>query len=421
MSILLGFISIDSYAASSQLYFTNAAGLGNAYSGDAAAAEDASTEYTNPAGLSLIHHTQFVFGNVEGRFNGRFVGTDTYAIPGVISIPQTGLTRGQPVYGPYPFVYLSIPLPCKFTFGFGILTPFGIGVSIPDNSLVRYAATRFVMYDIDLSPAISYQINDQLSAALALDIQRLSHYTRAMSPSLTGGPDAKVINDATGWGYGWHAGILYQMTPCTRVGLNYLSRSVIHPRGQSEYVFIPGSNVGTEIISNNYKFSTALPPTVTASIYSDINPQWALLGTIGFTQWSIINQTVFYNIANPTSTGGPSVVNGVLNQYYRDTWRFAGGVNYKFCPKWMLRLGASYDSDPTNDTYRPLSDPGSQAISLAIGIRYQAIKTLSIDAGYMHAFVRPSSVNTVSGLNTELGTVRLQRDAAGLQITWNMA
>jgi len=418
--ILLGIACANVSASSAQLYFNNASGLGNANAGEAAIADDASTVYNNPAGLTLIDHPQLVAGMVEGRFDGHFVGTDTYAIPGVVSIAQTGYTNGIPTYGPYPFVYYSHPINDAFTFGFGMLTPFGIGIQIPQASRVRYAGTRFLMYDIDLSPSIGWRITDALSFGLGLDLQYLEYYTRSMSPSFTGGPDAKTINDAHDWATGFHFGFLYKLNQKIRAGLTFHSQTVFHPNGRSEYVFTPGAYVGNEIVSNSYKFKTLVPATTTVSIYDDVTPQWAMMGTVGYSKWSALRQTIYQNIAAPTSTGGPSQVNGPTTQYYHDTWRVAVGTNYKVNPRWTVRLGTSFESDPTNDKYRPLTDPGSQAISLNVGVHYQALKTLGLDLGYQHSFISASSVNTVNGLNTEYGQVYMDRDALGGQLTWDI-
>lgn len=415
IGLFLGIASLNVYAASSQLYFDNASGLGNAYAGEAAIAEDASTEYFNPAGLMLIHHRQVATGGVLGRFDGHFVGTDTFTIPGVASIQQTGFTNGRPSYGPYPFVYYAQPINNCLAFGFGILTPFGIGVSIPEYSRVRYAGTRFVMFVLDASPAIAYRLNDKVSLGIGLDFQTLSYYTRNMSPQF-GGPDAKVINSANGMGIGFHAGVLYQMNKAIRAGLAFQSQTVFHPSGTSEYVFNPGANVGNEVVSNNFHFSTIVPATTTFSIYDEVTPCWAMLGSLGYSAWSSVRQTILYHIAQP----GPSQVDGVNNQFYRDTWRLALGTNYKINPQWMLRAGTSFETDPTNDTYRPLTDPGSQAITIAFGARYQPIRCFWLDGGYLHSFIRSSSVNTVNGLNTEFGQVYLDRDALGFQATWDI-
>ncbi len=420
VGVLLGLVSTNINASGLQLNFVNASGLGNAYSGAAAIADDASTIYFNPAGMSLIDHQQFVIGINGGRFNGTYRGSDVFSIPPFVTIPQSGFVNGQPAYAPYPFIYYMRPVNDKIAFGLGVSVPQGFGTSIPDTSIIRYSGTETIIYVIDITPAVSYKINNQLSAGLGLDIQNMTLKTAVMFPSFTGGPDSRIINNASGWGYGWHGGLLYKINPCTRVGLTYHSQSVFHPQGQSEFVVVPKSDVGNEIVSNNFKFSTTLPPYTMLSVYRDINQQLAVMGTVSYEQWSFLNHIVLHNIAATTITGAPAQTNAEIQQYFRDTWHLAVGANYKINHCWMLRAGLGYETDPTVNQYRVITNSGTGSTSIAVGAHYQAFRTLGFDGGYMHFFMRSSSIHAVNGLNTENGTVQLQRDAAGLQATWDI-
>src|SRR5215475_11994401 len=58
IGVLLGMLPGSASAAGFQLMEQNASGLGNAYAGQAAAAEDASAIYFNPAGLPNTGHGQ---------------------------------------------------------------------------------------------------------------------------------------------------------------------------------------------------------------------------------------------------------------------------------------------------------------------------------------------------------------------------
>src|SRR5579872_1673108 len=141
-STLIGLAGANANAAGSELFFDNVSGMGNAYSGKAAVADDASTEYFNPAGLTYIKQQEIVLGDIQGRFNGKFTGSTTFNIPPFVTIPQTGFANGSATVAPFPFFYYARPIADKFFFGFGILTPTGIGISVPEDTIVRYVATR---------------------------------------------------------------------------------------------------------------------------------------------------------------------------------------------------------------------------------------------------------------------------------------
>lgn len=414
---LLGLLPITfAHASGLQGFYNNASGLGEAFSGEAAVADDASTEYFNPAGLSRFDHQQLVLGADATKYSNKFSGSTTDFM---IGLTQSGTAHSH-AYVPWPFLYYTAPVVPKLNFGLGITSPFGIGANFPDDSLVRYNGTSFHFITLDLSPALSYQINKAFSVGVALDVVYLNVMSNLMFPSSTPGViDSKSLNNATDWGGGWHAGMLYQATPTTRLGLAFHSQVILNPHGKSEFVIVPGSNVGNEIISNNFKFNYILPRSATVSAYHDVNTKVAILGSIDFTDWSSQKHTLLQSFA---LNGAPGMSTNVdLMQFYQNTFRFSAGTHYKLNPNWMLRAGISYDQDPSNGNYRSANDPGSGSTSIAIGAHYQAMKTLALDMGYQHFFMRASSINLVTPVLSQTGTGQLHQDTIGLQMTWDMA
>ena len=76
----------------------SASGLGNAYAGAAAVAEDASTIYFNPAGMSLLGSSQFVAAGQAIKLDATFAGTATN--PGLLGGGAgTGGNGGQQFAG----------------------------------------------------------------------------------------------------------------------------------------------------------------------------------------------------------------------------------------------------------------------------------------------------------------------------------
>ena len=85
VSLALGGASGPALASAFALIEQNASGLGNAYAGQAAAAEDASTIFFNPAGMTRLPGRNFVVAghliqpsatfNIAGRCGKPFVHT----------------------------------------------------------------------------------------------------------------------------------------------------------------------------------------------------------------------------------------------------------------------------------------------------------------------------------------------------------
>ena len=84
-----------------------------------------------------------------------------------------------------------------------------------------------------------------------------------------------------------------------------------------------------------------------------------------------------------------SVQNITVPLDFRNTWRFSAGVDFKPTPCWILRAGTAYDQSPVKsaDT-RTFRLPDSNRYWLAVGAGYEINKSLTIDAGYSHLFIK---------------------------------
>src|SRR5882724_272869 len=102
-------------------------GLGSAFAGEAAVAEDASTVYFNPAGLTLLEGTQFVSGAHVIAAKSEFENDGSQLNPRV----GTGRLRGPDSEGGefafIPTTYISHALTDRVHLGIGANAPFGLG------------------------------------------------------------------------------------------------------------------------------------------------------------------------------------------------------------------------------------------------------------------------------------------------------
>jgi len=112
-------------------------GLGNAYAGGAASAEDATTVFFNPAGLTRLDGQQFIAGAhiimPSAKFNNE---SSTHILQGVTKVPLLGGNGGNGgVTKVIPNMYFSKKLSDRFTVGIGINAPFGLATEY-DNTWV---------------------------------------------------------------------------------------------------------------------------------------------------------------------------------------------------------------------------------------------------------------------------------------------
>ncbi len=391
-------------ASDFSLPFVNVSELGNMYSGVAASATDASTSYTNPAGLVKLKSPELVLGGINVYGTTQFHGTTTTLISS-----ETATTNGN-MGGFIPLFYYSHPINENVVFGFGENAPFGLGTKYSKTSPLRYTATTSKIIVVDLSPSIGIKLNDQYSVGFGFDAEQINLTLHKMIGFPLAIPDADSQNYVHGWGYGFHAGIMDQVTPAARLGLTYHSQVMFHANGYSQ-VFATSGNFRTYQRAN-----TALPALTQLSLDYDVNPKLAAMATVSYTHWSTLQQVTLKNYVLP----GGFVTPVTIPFEYHNTLDYAAGLNYKANDKWILRTGMQYLNTPSNNRNRSVVDPLGNAILLAVGAHYQKNAVLGFDFGYAHQFAQTTHINTVTPISSAIGHEWISPNVFGAQLTWNV-
>src|SRR5579883_570916 len=407
-------------------YFYSDVATGDAGAGGAALAQDASTVFTNPAGMVRIQNPEVVgvgsLLSVDAKFTGSNTWNTTLLPAPLNTYTQTGTAQSQTTQF-IPALHLVIPTNSRFSFGFSVAPTYGLLTSYPNTSIVRYNSTESQLQVIDISPAVAYDINKQWSAGAGVDLTQAYFVYRAMAglPSLTPAApttsDTQSKNTGDGWGFGGHVGLLYQMTPCTRFGLNYRSRISILAESQST---ISGPLANATF--NNFHTTIVLPAETTLSAYTDLNRHWAVDGSINYTQWSSINNgsQTFYNVAAP---GAPAVV--TQPWHYKNSWLFALGGIFKASECWTFRAGAHFDETPIPSNQVIPAVPDANRWALGVGAHYQILKQVGVDLGWSHLWLKDANITApitiASQTSTPNGTSRTHADIVSGQITWDLA
>ena len=171
-------------------------GLGTAYAGGAAQAEDASTIFFNPAGIALLDQGEFQFGGQlvmpQATFNNQ---GSHYNLPNTPAngLPLSGGNGGDGgVNHLLPNIYLSQPVFRSpqygdLTVGVGLSVPFGLETDYSPGWVGRYSALRSKLTTFDIQPTIAYRLFDRISLGASLDIQYASaRLTQAIDFGLLG-------------------------------------------------------------------------------------------------------------------------------------------------------------------------------------------------------------------------------------------
>ena len=148
----------------------NASGLGHAYAGGAAAAEDVSTIFYNPAGLVRLQTTQAVVAaNVicpSAKFH------DSGSQPAAFQpLGGTGGDAGDCAI--VPNLYLGIPFTDKWSFGIGVNVPFGLKTEYDSDWLGRFQAVKSKLDTVNINPVLSWEPTPHLTVGGGVSWQRV--------------------------------------------------------------------------------------------------------------------------------------------------------------------------------------------------------------------------------------------------------
>lgn len=456
LSIAFLGISSTAFASGFQLFEQNGAGVGNFDAGGAAEAADASTAWYNPAGLVMLDQQQLVISadaiDAGIEFTGNVQNYVLFNTPTGQQVPLQGSNEYGSAQGGglslIPSFHYAIPLSDRVVAALSLVVPFGLESSYDDDSVVRYSATDSRIADIDLTPSIGVKITNKFSVGAGLDFQHIDAELDQVVGLGDVGPiaglpentDTLSENDASDWSLGWHAGVLYQFTPATRVGLAYHSKTSFDLNGTSTFegplATVATGGVSDEIKSNNATTQITLPATTSLSIYHDVNARWAVMGTINYTDWSVFNDIPLQNLAAAQQATTAELLSGSpvfvpttsleanVPQNFHNTWRLATGVNFRMTDYWMWRLGFGIDQDPTTAQDRNVRLPDADRYNVAVGAHYQATKKMGFDAGWTHLFIADGIINSGQTVGQQFtyvnGTSDNTANIYGLQMTWNI-
>ncbi len=420
LAIVLCGITSFAAAGSFQLWEQSAAGTGDYHAGGAAEADDASTEFYNPAGMIRLAKPQLSLGLVYIPLDVKFDGTVNTIVNG--QQQTNGYVKGD-TNNFVPNFHIVYPVNQIIALGFGVTTPFGLKTDYPDIAPSNQAATLTDLKTVNLNPNIAFKINNHLSFGLGFDaLYADAEYNQQLEGTVQSllGPinfTDNLDNTVSDWGYGWNTGLLYQFNNKTRVGFSYRSHIQFQGTGTSTANLGISSilgNISPTLANTNLKGYLTLPPTYTASIFSQVSKKWALLFSAYFTQWSDFHEITLDNVV------GDPTINDVFN--YKNSWNLVWGAHYSINRQWMLKGGFAWDQSPTRDGYRDIRLPDTDRYVLAAGVHWQFRKDMGFDLGYSHLFTGDITVNnTLSGAPvTEFGTAKTETNVIGLQYTANI-
>jgi long-chain fatty acid transport protein len=332
--------------------------MGVAGAGANAVASDASTSFHNAAGMTRIKGNELM--GTAGLLNAtvKFDPDADTPIPG---------GDGGNAGGPAPIIggFYVHSLSDKWKLGANLITITGAVLDYDDDWTGRYLNTEVTLLTMTLYPSIAYRVNNWLSLGGGPQIMYADLELKTKAPPPNGNGTVKI--DGNDVAFGFSLGALVEVSERTRFGLAY--QSEIEPEFDGDVsVDPPGIQVATDTKITLARF-------IKFSGYHELNDQWALLGTIGWEDWS-----AFKDVNISSAQGSKKIPRN-----WDDTWKFAAGVHYRPVEKWLLQLGFSYDTSPVDKEDRTPDMPMDRQIRYATGVQYKWSDRLSTGAQFVYA------------------------------------
>ena len=233
---------------------------------------------------------------------------------------------------------------------------------------------------------------------------------------------APLKNKLDGWGHGYNAGVLFEVTPETRFGVSYRSAITIDARGPSEFD-LPGG-----VTKSTVSAEFPLPATTMLSVYHDVSDRFAVMASGFYTQWSCFRTLVIKNMAQLSGTATVA-----MNENYRNTWNVAVGSRYKFNRRVAMEAGFGHDETPTQIPYRDIRLPDDNRYVMSFGLNIYPTASFEWSMGWTHLFTGHTAIDNSGGFNPSqssgidpadfsygIGTVHSNVNLYGMQLTWNV-
>lgn len=434
----------------------NASGLGHAYAGGAAAAEDVSTIFYNPAGLVRLRTTEAVIAGNLICLSAKF--RDSGSQPAAFQ-PLGGTGGDGGSCAVVPNLYLGVPFTDKWSFGIGVNVPFGLRTEYDSDWLGRFQAVKSELDTINVNPVLSWEPTPHLTVGGGVNWQRVkatltskANYAglfaqgvgglvasgqvpASAAPVLIGSAaglesNAEVSGNDSGWG--WNVGVLWQASDVTRIGAAYRSKIKYDVSGSVNFTNPTVASLGplpptlapvgaaivngvnAALASGDVSLSIDMPDTANVSIFHQFSNKWDLMADVQYTGWSSIQHLDIVRSTGELLSSTP--------EHFRDTWRVSAGANYRYSDAWMFRGGLAYDQSPVRDADRTPRLPDQDRTWVAVGAQYRFSPSIAVDLAWAYIFVRNPSMNQNEGSTDANGLIRGSYrnnvNIVGLQLTY---
>lgn len=374
ITMLVAFSSTpQAWAGGLFLYEMGTPEVGLASAGYAARAEDASTLFTNPAGMirlqgsNLMLGAQALYGNVQ--FD-----------PDADTGPQTGSDGGNAVgWVPGGSFFFTQQVGKNLALGIGTFSYFGGVVDYNDDWVGRYFTQNSTLLGMTVMPAVALRIADGISIGAGLNAMNGYLKEEKATHNLLDEGDGQLTIKDNEWGYGADVGILFEAGEGTRIGATYLSQVNLDFNDVPE-VKNPGPLLAmalevVDLTNSSVDIGLKVPQSVMVGIYQELSEKFTLMINAGWQDWSTFGK-VDVGLISERSVSVTTETN------FDDTWHGALGGQFRPSQQWAFSAGVAYDSSMLKSKYRTPALPLGKTWRYGVGTQYALSEMLKLGLDY---------------------------------------
>ncbi|MDP0269511.1 outer membrane protein transport protein [Glaesserella parasuis] len=375
LASIFTFSAAGASAAAFQLAEVSTSGLGMAYAGNAAVADNASVVATNPALMTKFKQVEVSVGgvyvdadvDVEGSF-----GTKTTVNGNVIASSPVSDANAKDIIPSaiVPNLYVVAPVSERFAVGGGVNVNYGLKSEFPTsyNAGVFAGKTELTAVNYNLSGA--YDLGYGFSFGVGLNAVHakatLERHFGALNPMAPTATASRLKGDK--WGFGWNVGLAYDINENNRLGVAY--HSPVDLRFKGKYVGTQSTNV--EIPG---RLNLELPAYWEISGYHKLTEKLAVQYSYKKTHWNSFQEL------RAIDNNGKVLLQ--KDEKFNNNSRIALGVSYDVIEALTLRAGIAYD-ESASVAHPSISIPDTDRTWYTLGATYRFTPSLSVDLAYAH-------------------------------------
>ncbi|MGQ3670934.1 OmpP1/FadL family transporter [Xanthobacter sp. TB0136] len=255
--------------------------------------------------------------------------------------------------------------------GLSLNSPYGLVTKANCNWAGAYYGCKSSIFDVNGQVSLAYKVNDWLVLGGSVNINYFhAHLDNAQILGVSAaGPtigSAQVIGDSLGVGFG--LGAVFTLAPGTTVGVGYRSAVKQSLDGDLNLLFM-----NNQFAQRSARADITLPDQISASFRSQLDEKWTVLGSLEWTNWSVLKQLEIMSEGKPAS---------LLDLEWKDGWFFSAGVEYLWDANLALRAGVAYELTPVPDKTRSPRMPDTNRTWFSAGATYWFSPQFSADLGY---------------------------------------